>query len=114
MEALSKLETEEAPRPLFVLDLKRDPARTDSSSKVLRLLQEKEVPGLVFREDQEVAVLLGEDEERRWFLQIRGGTTGASGGGKVRETLLFLAGECAGLLFFRELSTLRPSSASTP
>jgi len=112
--SLSKLETEEAPHPLFILDLKQDPARTVSSPDALRLLQGASVPTLVFTKEQEVGVLLGEDEERQWFLQVRGGNPEVTGEGKVRETLLFLAGECAGLLFIRELSTPRPSSASTP
>jgi len=87
----------------------------DRSSFALPLcLKGEEVPSLVFTKKQELAVLLGEDDERRWFLQLLGGSSGTALEGKARETLLFLAGECAGLLFFRELATPFPSSASTP
>jgi hypothetical protein len=112
--SLSKFETENVAHPLFILDLKQDPARTVSPTESLRLLQDEEVPALAFTREQELAVLLGEDDERRWFLQILGGPSGTAPEGKARETLLFLAGECAGLLFFRELATPFPSSASTP
>ena len=112
--SLSKLESEDVAHPLFILDLKQDPARTFSPTKPLRLLQGEEGPALVFTEEKELAVLLGEDEERWWFLQVRGGTMVGPADGKARETLLFLAGECAGLLFFRELATLLPSTVLTP
>ena len=100
--------------PFFVLDLKREPARTVISTKSLTLLAGREVPSLVFSPEGELGILLGEDEERRWFLQVRGGFSEADVGRKTREILLFLAGECAGLLFLRDLATPLPSSASTP
>ncbi|MCJ7627932.1 MAG: hypothetical protein MUO50_06035 [Longimicrobiales bacterium] len=112
--SLSKLEPEDAAHPLYILDLKEDPARTFISTNSLGLLQGDQAPALVFTDEREVAVLLGEDEDRQWFLQVRGGASGGVPEGRARETLLFLAGECAGLLFFRELATPLPSSASTP
>ncbi|MFH1765609.1 MAG: hypothetical protein ABIF09_15580 [Gemmatimonadota bacterium] len=112
--SLSKLETEDTAHPLFILDLREDPARIFISTQSLSLLRGEQAPALGFAGEQELAVLLGEDEDRQWFLQVRGGASGSSPGGRVRETLLFLAGECAGLLFFRELATPLPSSASTP
>ena len=49
-----------------------------------------------------LAVHLGEQEGRRWYLIVA--ETGERPGGvegRARDDLLFLAGECAGLLFFR-------------
>jgi hypothetical protein len=112
--SLSKLETEKVAQPLFILDLKQDPARTVIPTDSLRLLQNEEAPVLVFTMEQDLAVLLGESDEGQWFLQILGGSSGTAPEGRARETLLFLAGECAGLLFHRELVTPVPSSASTP
>ena len=112
--SLSKLETEKVAQPLFILDLKQDPARTVIPTVSLRLLQNEEAPASVFTMEQELAVLLGESDEGQWFLQILGGSSGTAPEGRARETLLFLAGECAGLLFHRELATPFPSSASTP
>jgi len=111
---MSKLEPGAQARPLFVLDLKQEPARTVPPSGPLDLLREGEVPAVASTEEGVLAVLLGEDEECRWYLEVLGATWGAVPEGKERETLMFLAGECAGLLFFRELASLLPSSASTP
>lgn len=99
---------------LFALDLKENPARTTGFPDALHLVQGREVPFLFFGKDEGLAVFLGEENERYWFLQVLGVTSDAEPEGRERETLLFLAGECAGLLFFRELATLLPSSSSTP
>ena len=112
--SLSKEDDADGIRPLFILDLKQDPARTHGPTGSPHQLRGEEAPALACSEDQELAVLLGEDDERWWFLQVVGGASGATLEGKCREKLLFLAGECAGLLFFRELATPLPSSASTP
>jgi hypothetical protein len=112
--SLSNPEAENVARPLFILDLKRDPARIFNSTESLRLLRSEEAPALASTGGQELSVLLGADGDRQWFLQVRGGSLEAAPDGRVRETLLFLAGECAGLLFFRELATLLPFSSSTP
>jgi hypothetical protein len=101
-------------RPFFVLDLKQDPARTLGPEAPLRRLEGAEVPSLDFTTREGLAVLLGEDERRFWYLQVSGVASATPLEGKNRETLLFLAGECAGLLFFRELATPLPSSSSTP
>ena len=100
--------------PLLVLDLQQDPARTESPEGPLQNLRNQKAPALTFHEKGGLAVSLGEDEERWWFLQVQGQALSGEPQGKDRETLLFLAGECAGLLFFRELSTLPPSSSSAP
>ena len=111
---VSKLEPEAPAQPLFVLDLKQEPARTVPPSAPLDLLEGGEVPAVASTQEGGLAVLLGEDEERRWYLEVQGATSGVEPGGKDRETLLFLAGECAGLLFFRELASPPPSTSSTP
>jgi hypothetical protein len=112
--SLSRHESRDVTRPLFVLDLKRDPARIFDSAGSLSLLRGEEAPALALTGDRELSVLLGADGGTQWFLQIRGGSLTAAPDGRSRETLLFLAGECAGLLFFRELATLLPFSSSTP
>ncbi|MBT8398248.1 MAG: hypothetical protein HKO65_19450 [Gemmatimonadetes bacterium] len=99
---------------LFALDLRHDPARRQGAVEALGELAGEDVPFLAFGEDGELSVLLGEHEGRRWFLQVLGGDPEVAIQGRDRETLLFLAGECAGLLFIRELATPLPSPSSTP
>lgn len=112
--SLPKLSPESEASPLMVLDLKVDPARLAVPKGSLQALGDRRAPSLAFREKDGVAVFLGEDEGRRWYLQVSGGRITAGPAGKDRETLLFLAGECAGLLFYRELATPSPSSSSNP
>jgi hypothetical protein len=92
--------------PLVVLDLARDPARTDFHPWMLDSLRGEEAPELVEQGvDPHMAIFLGEREGRRWFLVVDGGE-----GKEVplpardREDILFLAGECAGLLFLRDFA----------
>jgi hypothetical protein len=112
--SLPKLEREGEASPLMVLDLKQDPARLVAPNGTLQALGNREAPSLAFRETEGLAVVLGEDADRRWYLQVAGGRVTVRPTGKDKETLLFLAGECAGLLFYRELATPYPSSSSTP
>lgn len=100
--------------PFFALDLREDPARTEIPTPSLGLLQGKTVPAIATTKEGGVAVSLGEDDEFRWFLQVLGGSPLGPKERADREALLFLAGECSGLLFFRELATPHPSSSSTP
>ena len=52
-----------------------------------------------------LAIHLGEHEARRWFLVVADTAKRShSVEGRVRDDLLFLAGECAGLLFFRRFA----------
>ena len=106
--------SEPGPHTLFALDLRDDPARKEGSTEALGKLQGEEVPALAFGEGGDLTVLLGEYRDRRWFFQVLGRSTGEAVQGRDRETLLFLAGECAGLLFIRELATPLPSPSSTP
>ena len=111
---MSKIDAGATPRPLFVLDLLREPARTESPIEPLRALTDRDVPSLAVASGGGTAVLLGDDAERWWFLRVLGGESDAMPKGKARETFLFLAGECSGLLFLRELATPLPSSSSAP
>jgi len=84
--------------PFFVLDLASDPARLDFDGATLRRLGEREPPRV------EVApgiggVCLAQEEARTWLLLVTGEEVGGEAlERRSREDLLFLAGECAGLL----------------
>lgn len=94
----------EACAPFFVLDLKQDPARTSVLPPPTSLLAQREAPALSVRAGGGVLVFLGEEMGRKWFLEVGGGEERIPAIGKRREELLFLAGECAGLLFFRDFA----------
>ncbi len=89
--------------PFFVLDLGAEPARSDFSYDLVADLETSEAP-TVMEASTGIGIFLGTREGRQWYLVLdeRGPTDEALTGG-VREDLLFLAGECAGLLFYREL-----------
>lgn len=91
------------PEAEFVLDLGSDPARTEFSLAGAGAADACDPPA-VFEAAEGVAVFLGMRDGKNWFLLVddygpSGATTGYS-----RGDLLFLAGQCAGLLFFRELA----------
>jgi hypothetical protein len=109
-----KLDATAIPSPLFLLDLKEEPARTESPLSPLPDLETDAPPSLAASSEGGLAVFLGETVERRWFLRVLGGRLDRLPVGKARETLLFLAGECSGLLFLRELASPLPSSSSAP
>lgn len=91
--------------PLFVLDLGAEPARIDFPPIWLPDgVAEDHAPSLL-ETDERVTIFLGSQSDKLWFLVIdeREGVLGEFDG-KTREDLLFLAGECAGLLFHRELA----------
>jgi hypothetical protein len=48
----------------------------------------------------EILVFLGKEGDRKWFLVVMGGREDALQEDRAREELLFLAGECAGLLLY--------------
>lgn len=114
--SLPGLEVASAPSSLFALDLKEEPARVESPLHPLPVLFDEEAPAVAVGPESGggLAVLLGGGAERRWFLRVLGGRSETLPEGKARETLLFLAGECSGLLFLRELATPLPSSSSVP
>lgn len=91
--------------PFFVLDLVSDPPRKEFSAGTVEAIWEREPPAVADRGPGGVAVLLGEEEAWKWYLVVDDGNESREPlGGEVRDDLLFLAGECAGLLFHRELS----------
>jgi hypothetical protein len=91
--------------PIFVLDLGAEPARIDFPPISLPDgVAEDQAPSVLEAQDG-VTIFLGTYDDRVWFLVIddREGLQSALEG-KAREDLLFLAGECAGLLFHRDLA----------
>jgi hypothetical protein len=97
--------------PLVVLDLHTDPARLDLSSFPLADVVGDHSPMLTDLGKEGLAVLLGDSAGRRWYLTVDGrasATEPLQTG--MKEDILFLAGECAGLLFFRDLAGLETRS----
>ena len=89
--------------PYFVLDLGAESARVDFSYDLVAGLETSEAP-TVMEHSTGIGIFLGTREGRLWYLVLDDrGPTGEALQGGVREDLLFLAGECAGLLFYREL-----------
>ena len=93
----------EGPEAFFVLDLVSEPARTEFTLPSPVGLDEAEPPNLLEQEGS-VAVFLGSRDERNWFLIVDDRNVADPISADAREDLMFLAGECAGLLFFRELA----------
>lgn len=93
---------------LVVLDLRQDPARTDFDVLAAHALQIEESPKLVDLSADGLLVSLGESVGRSWFVVVHGigGRTDPLTS-DVKEDILFLSGECAGLLFFRDLAHLQ-------
>ena len=94
--------------PFFLLDLINEPACLDFDSGSLGALLGREAPAMAVDPVGEVSVLLGRNGSGSWFLKVWGADSVSALEGESRETLLFLAGECAGLLFFRELTEEGP------
>jgi hypothetical protein len=92
--------------PFVVLDLGADPARTSVEPAAVPNYTPDEAPTLLDRESDGLVVYLGSERGKAWTLLVDGG--GARNDvlpQQAREDILFLAGECAGLLFLRELSS---------
>lgn len=89
----------------FVLDLGESPARTGFDGEGARRLESRDPPAVDVSEGA-ATILLSRDDRRGWFLVITGPKVGASElGRREREDLLFLSGECAGLLLHRDVGT---------
>ncbi|MDP2959221.1 MAG: hypothetical protein Q8N53_22555 [Longimicrobiales bacterium] len=90
--------------PFVVLDLGSDPARTHFDSGGAHERDFGHAPELTTAAGG-LSVYLGEERGKRWFLLVEGGTEGLTEPtGRDREDILFLAGECAGLLFLRDFA----------
>ncbi len=96
---------EAAPTPFVVLDLEQDPPRLDFPMDMTAALATAASPAL---EDlaggRGLAVFLGAAGERRWYLLVAGGDERGELRSRDREDILFLSGECAGLLFLRDFA----------
>lgn len=90
--------------PFVALDLGADPARTVVDPASVPRFGPDEGPSLVDMEEGGLVVFLGSRDNEIWTLLVDGGE-GRNGPltATVREDILFLAGECAGLLFLRDL-----------
>ena len=97
------------PEPLFVLDLASEPARTEFTPPSLEGLDATEPPTLLEQEGS-VVVYLGNRDDRNWFLILDGRSPSEPLDSDAKEDLMFLAGECAGLLFFRQLADAEEDS----
>ena len=91
--------------PFLVLDLARDPARLEVDQDAIPLPEDGEPPALHDFGPQGVTIFLGSRGDRNWHLVVDGGEKRSGElSAKKREDILFLAGECAGLLFLRDFA----------
>lgn len=93
----------------FALDLQADPARTEAHLLPYAAFRDDLPPAIHRTADGGLAVLLGTSRGRWWFLLIQGDGSVVVPEGKDMETLLFLAGECSGLLFLHGLEEDLPT-----
>lgn len=90
--------------PFVVLDLTEDPPRIQFDADLIRDLVGDEAPLVRDAGGEGLAVFLGFGAECFWYLMVEGREGEGILGGRAREDVLFMAGECAGLLFLRELA----------
>ena len=87
------------------LDMAADPARTDVDPSLLPRFGPDEGPSLLDLGQDGLAVYLGSRSGSVWTLWVDGiGTREEPLPVRTREDVLFLAGECAGLLFLRDFA----------
>jgi len=93
-------------RAFVVLDLAQDPPRTTFTKAHLAGLTGSEPPELVEDAPRALTIYLGARGSRRWFLVVERGHASRPKilAPRDREDILFLAGECAGLLFLRDFA----------
>ena len=93
------------PHPFVVVDLANDPARLGLGGLPLECCEQLETPTLHDLAPGGLVVYLGTRDERTWCIFTDGGEPRAAPlDPKRREDILFLAGECAGLLFLRDFA----------
>ena len=90
--------------PFVVLDLAEDPPRLDFGADLVRDLVGDEAPLVRDAGEGGFVVFLGFGAECFWYLMVEGRDGEGILGGRAREDVLFMAGECAGLLFLRGLA----------
>jgi hypothetical protein len=94
-----------APQPFVVIDLDCDPARLDLDGASVDCCEAAETATLHDLGSAGLVIYLGSRNGRIWCLFAEGGESRrAPLDPKKREDILFLAGECAGLLFLRDLA----------
>ncbi len=109
--------------PHLVLDLFADRPRRSFTEERLREARESGVPGVCeYGPDSApggrrtggsgVVVSLGSDGTRSWFLVADSVSAGPSLAEPVRDEIMFLAGECSGLLLHRDLDPPRGNEAA--
>lgn len=92
-------------QPFVVLDLAAEPARTEFDWRGELDLDADRVPGVQAVPGLGLVIYLGEEKARHWYLVVADGKVGSADlQGHDREDVLFLAGECAGLLFLRDFA----------
>jgi hypothetical protein len=90
--------------PFVVLDLANDPPRT-AFAWPETLDPGEHAPDLMETPEGGLGIYLGEERERRWYLLVQGSADAVPvPEGREREDIMFLAGECAGLLFLRDFA----------
>ena len=96
---------DDAPQAFVVLDLGQDPARLEVDQAAVPLSEDGEPPALYDYGAAGVTIFLCARGDRIWHLVVDGcdKRVGALSA-KSREDSLFLAGECAGLLFLRDFA----------
>lgn len=101
----SPVERQARLNPFVVLDIAADPARHDVDGGKVPKFDADEGPSLIDFEEEGVVVFLGSRAGRIWTLLVDGGGERSEPLARpAREDILFLAGECAGLLFLRDLA----------
>jgi len=93
-----KTSGDEAPRPFVVLDVAQEPARIDVPEALAACMDEASA-ALHDHGRKGLLVCLGTQEGRTWGLMAHGGAGRPPLSSREREDILFLSGECAGLLF---------------
>lgn len=89
--------------PFVVLDLEQDPPRREFDADLVEGVAAGSAPTLVEGE-RSLVVHLGSHRDREWYLTVVSSTDRDGLGPREREDVLFLAGECAGLLFLRDFA----------
>ena len=92
------------PQPFVVIDVAHDPARLVLEGPWVSRCETHERATLYDLESDGVVVYLGTRADRVWCLFADGGRREDPLEPKRREDILFMAGECAGLLFLRDLA----------
>lgn len=96
--------TREELEPLIVLDLAAETARLSFSGDMVEGLRRHSAAPVLEKGDDVLAIYLGERDGRRWYLIVDDLRERAGADrGQDQQDLYFLAGECAGLLFHRDL-----------